>query len=388
MRKNITTLFTIIFILITLSGCSSIGDKTGSMSIIYGATSVLALLLLIGYGSLVHKKNLWFFVLFISVFVVNMGYFSISVSHTLEEALLANRIAYLGSVFLPLAMLMIILDACKQSIPKWGIGLLLGISISIFFIAASPGYLNIYYSHASIETINGSTVLNKTYGSWHCVYLFYLIIYFSLMIISIVYANLKKRISSYAHALILSGSVLINIGVWLLEQIVNLNFEILSISYIISELFLLSLYLLIQETAKNTQQTSDSLTDADTAPETVYTENTSGQGSNLNKEDFLPTVEATVRPEDLEKTEHISEQEVFEEKCNYLTNHLYTLTPTEHTIYECYLAGKSTKDILQELNIKENTLKYHNKNIYSKLNVSSRKELIRIAKHLEQKSAI
>jgi DNA-binding CsgD family transcriptional regulator len=31
------------------------------------------------------------------------------------------------------------------------------------------------------------------------------------------------------------------------------------------------------------------------------------------------------------------------------------------------------------LNIKENTLKYHNRNIYNKLGVSSRKQLIELA---------
>jgi len=39
---------------------------------------------------------------------------------------------------------------------------------------------------------------------------------------------------------------------------------------------------------------------------------------------------------------------------------------------------------MAELNIKENTLKFHNKNIYGKLGVSSRKELKERYKHLEQ----
>ena len=34
---------------------------------------------------------------------------------------------------------------------------------------------------------------------------------------------------------------------------------------------------------------------------------------------------------------------------------------------------------MDELSIKENTLKYHNKNIYSKLGISSRKQLLEIA---------
>ena len=35
------------------------------------------------------------------------------------------------------------------------------------------------------------------------------------------------------------------------------------------------------------------------------------------------------------------------------------------------------------LNIKENTLKYHNKNIYGKLGVNSRKEILEIHKQIK-----
>ena len=58
---------------------------------------------------------------------------------------------------------------------------------------------------------------------------------------------------------------------------------------------------------------------------------------------------------------------------------LKTLTPTEYRIYELYLGGKSAKEIMEITEIKENTLKYHNKNIYNKLGVSSRKQLLRFA---------
>ena len=67
----------------------------------------------------------------------------------------------------------------------------------------------------------------------------------------------------------------------------------------------------------------------------------------------------------------------------FFAQNLASLTPTEHTIYELYLSGMATKDVLVELNIKENTLKYHNKNIYSKLGVSSRKQLICIGQSLK-----
>lgn len=55
---------------------------------------------------------------------------------------------------------------------------------------------------------------------------------------------------------------------------------------------------------------------------------------------------------------------------------LSTLTTKEKEIFDLYTQGLSTKDIIAQQQISENTLKYHNKNIYSKLGVKSRKELL------------
>ena len=65
-------------------------------------------------------------------------------------------------------------------------------------------------------------------------------------------------------------------------------------------------------------------------------------------------------------------------------NNLKTLTPTEQLVFEHYLGGKSAKEIMAILDIKETTLKYHNRNIYDKLSVSSRKELLRYAALMRQ----
>ena len=213
----------------------------------YGITAALSLLLLIGYCTLIKKKELWFVTLFASVFIVNTGYLTLAISKTLEEALLANRIAYFGSAILPLTMLMIIKDSCNIKFPKFVTSSLVIISIVVFLIAASPGYLDIYYKSVSLDTVNGMTVLVKEYGSWHVVYLFYLVSYFGFMIGTITYAILKRKIKTSTQAVILASVVFVNIGVWFLEQIVKIDFEILSVSYIFTELFLLSIHLMIQE---------------------------------------------------------------------------------------------------------------------------------------------
>ena len=57
-------------------------------------------------------------------------------------------------------------------------------------------------------------------------------------------------------------------------------------------------------------------------------------------------------------------------------DNLATLTPKEEDIFNLYVQGCSTKAIISQLGITENTLKYHNKNIYGKLGVKTRKELL------------
>ena len=67
------------------------------------------------------------------------------------------------------------------------------------------------------------------------------------------------------------------------------------------------------------------------------------------------------------------------EDYEYFLCNLNTLTPTEFKVYELYLAGKHAKEIAAILGIKENTLKFHNKNIYGKLGITSRKQLLQFA---------
>ena len=51
-------------------------------------------------------------------------------------------------------------------------------------------------------------------------------------------------------------------------------------------------------------------------------------------------------------------------------------SPKERQLFDCYIAGMTTDVIMEQLCIKENTLKFHSKNLYSKLGVRSRKQLM------------
>ena len=50
-----------------LVGCTSVGEKSASLSAVYGVTAVVALLLLAGYCIFVKKKEIWFLLLFVGL---------------------------------------------------------------------------------------------------------------------------------------------------------------------------------------------------------------------------------------------------------------------------------------------------------------------------------
>ena len=58
---------------------------------------------------------------------------------------------------------------------------------------------------------------------------------------------------------------------------------------------------------------------------------------------------------------------------------LTELTVTERKIVQYYFEGKTVKDIQALMDIKESTLRYHNRNIYGKLGVHSMKQLLQFA---------
>ena len=295
-----------------------------SMAVIYAVTALLSLLLVAAYCRFAPKKELWFLLLFVSVFVVNLGYFALAISETLEEAMLANRIAYLGSVFLPLCMLMIIMNVCTIRPGKVTMAVLVTISVLVFLLAASGGYLPWYYREVSLEHVGGVATLKKVYGPLHKLYFVYLFAYFGTMVGVIIYAQQKEKAVPQKYAAILAVLALWNIAVWFVEQLIDWEFEFLSVSYIVTELLLLLLYGMVQEYG------------------------------------------ALERPQTKKEPEDTWED----------IPQLALLTAREKDVLRLMMENKKRKEIAEALFVTENTIKKHTAHIYEKLEVSSRSELI------------
>ena len=212
------------------------------MAIAYGIILAVAIVLFVLYCTLIRKKEKWLLVLYACVCVVDLGYLLLSLSKTVEFALFANKVAYLGQIFLLISMYLTIAKLCgfkytnKLPIALFSIGAI------VFAMVCTTGYLPWYYKEVTLEYADGAAKLVKKYGPLHIVYLIYVLAYVVLMIATIIGSMYTKKVSSRKHAGLLTAAVLCNIAMWIIEKFVTWNFEFLSVSYILSLGMLFFLY--------------------------------------------------------------------------------------------------------------------------------------------------
>ncbi|MBQ3069285.1 MAG: hypothetical protein IJD01_05000, partial [Clostridia bacterium] len=212
------------------------------MSLAYGIIALLSLCMVGVCVAADKKRDVWLLLVFVSVSICNLGYFMLSVSPNLSSALNSNRLSYLGSVFLPFFMLMMVLRFCGMKRPKPLMITLVTVGIVMLGITTSPGILPIYYSTVDIEIADGVTKLVREYGPLHMVYYVYLLGYMVSMVGIAIYAVAKKKIKSHLHTILLLCTVFCNILIWLIEQFLPRGFEWLSASYILTECLMLAIY--------------------------------------------------------------------------------------------------------------------------------------------------
>jgi DNA-binding CsgD family transcriptional regulator len=311
------------------------------MTIGYAITLAFAVGLTFAYFTLVKKREFWLSLLYVCVTVVNLGYLLLSVSKTVGFAIFANDVAYLGSVFLSVCMLLTIVKLCGFEVRKAHVITCVALGAIMFAIIATAGILPWYYKEVSLTFVDGSAKLVKEYGPLHNAYLVYLLGYFSAMIGTIIHSIRRKKHGSYKFAGLIAAVVCGNILVWLIEKFISWEFEFLSVTYIISELVFLFLYWMMQDYVH-----------VDDIPK-----HTPAQGEQLGVDIATMPMEMKIG------------------KVLLFVKNGEQLVPREREILELILDNKKRKEIAEVLHLSENTVKTYTRTLYSKLNVTCREQL-------------
>ena len=316
------------------------------MAIAYGLIFVLSLIMPILYFVYIRKKQdePWLLVLFICVSVVTLGYFLLSLSKTVEFALWANKITYLGQVVVPMSMFIIISKLCGYTYKKWVLGVFIGLAVIMYAIVFTTGWLDWYYKSATLEFENGTAYLVKEYGILHPVNLVYVLIYFVSMLVVCIGSLIKKKDASQKLAGFMLAIVLGNVGMWIIGKLVNTNFELLAVSYLMSVLAYFFVYLLLQDYIRKVDVPAQSK-----------------EKTRVIVLDSIPKAERLERVLKLLPADK-------------------SLTARQMEMLDGLLDGKSQKEIAADLHISESTVKWHFGILYTTLNVSGRDEILALFK--------
>ena len=314
------------------------------MTIGYAICLIAAVGLLITYSVVVKNKEFWLTMLHVCVSVVNLGYLLMSLANTVEFAVFGNDVAYLGSVFLSMCMLLTIVRLCGFQIKKAHVITCVSLGVVMFAIVASSPMLPLYYKSVDIEIIDGATKLVKEYGVLHPVYLVYLLGYFAAMIGTIIHSVIKKKIGDTRFAGFIAAIVCINIVVWLFEKMIRWEYEFLSVTYIASEFLLLIVYWMLQDYVHKNDIPMLTLAESEQL------------GIDIAK-----------MPMDVKIGKVLARLESGE-----------TLAPREREVLELILQYKKRREIAEIMYVSESSVKLYTRTLYSKLGVSCREELYSI----------
>lgn len=222
------------------------------------------------------KANFYEAAIFLITFLANIGYLGLAVSRNVEEALIFNKITYLGVCIISLLMVVVIMKYCNIHTPKYVAYIAYLFEAVVFFFAMSAGYTDWYYKSVSIRQVNGVTMMIKEYGWAHILFYIYLT-FFSLFSISmLIYTLSKNNKVSTKNVSVLVATQVITIIVFVISRGIDDGLDLTPLGY---DLVCLCLLYLIRK--NNIYNIENSIVDS------FYKQNTYGYIMFDDKKNYL-----------------------------------------------------------------------------------------------------
>ena len=175
-------------------------------------------------------------IVFILVPIIDIGYFLLGHANSLEEAIVANKLSYIGGCYLVLDILFVVCSLCDIKINRWiKLGLLTTATI-IYFSALSVGFTDIFYKSITMENVNGVIVFVKEYNYMHTAFYVFVIANFLLMIVALLYARIKKKQVSNRVIRLLYIPEIVCVLSFFGGRMITKNIEFLPLSYTLAQI--------------------------------------------------------------------------------------------------------------------------------------------------------
>ena len=200
----------------------------------------LSVLLTLVYVAIWHKHfDAHISLIFAFIPLTNLAYAMMAHSRTLEGALTAAKITYIGGCFLSLFITQSIFGLCHINLKRWMSAGLMIMCLTSYAFALSMGNASYFYKTVSFEMDSGMGRLVKTYGFGHT--LTYVVIS-CLIVISIaamVYSLVKKNDVSNKTIVLLMLPATVSFLAYFSNKFMPEGIDAMPLSYVFAQVIYL-----------------------------------------------------------------------------------------------------------------------------------------------------
>lgn len=210
------------------------------MIVIFDLIAFIVSFVMIGSVLVRYKKvDTQFLLLSSAIAVTCMGRYILTVSQTLETALLANKILYIGGCYAPLLLVVVLFKLSDIRLPRLAVAVMTFYSSLVMFLVMTIGNSDIYYKEVYLVIADGHSYLEKVYGPLHILYPIMMGFYGVILLVFLV-CSPKRR---YKMSLRTVGGVsVIGFGIiiaYAVERLFKVEFGLMSMAYLAAMLFLI-----------------------------------------------------------------------------------------------------------------------------------------------------
>lgn len=224
----------------------------------------------------------------VCVMISNSGYFILSCSRNLQEAVLANSLAYVGGIFLPLLIVYILIDYSDSKVPTWFSVVILLINIFVFVSTVLTDRFPYFYAGLKFDPSSPSPLVKEPGQIYYIRYII-LAVEVGLAAFFTILTYLGKRNASFRLMVTYAGSLFGVMLVYLGTRFFGLKYEIIPFFYLICTLILD--YVVARSTIYNVNlSVQEKINELSTFGYIVFDRKYNYVGSNSVSEKFFPEI--------------------------------------------------------------------------------------------------
>lgn len=167
----------------------------------------------------------------IIVIISSFGYYVLSISRTVEEALFAQIIGYVGGVFLPVFFFFLVLEICHLELSRFVKVVLVLCQCCIYGFVCTIGRNELFYQSVEMHRNNGMVVLEKIYGPFHVLAIGSMYLYLLLAFAVVIYTLTIRKSVDVKKAVTMLVLMTLATGAYAMEKILGMEYTVIPLAF-------------------------------------------------------------------------------------------------------------------------------------------------------------